>query len=56
MKLEGLLKIIKEADGHFKKKAAGGMNKYLRLRNWLIGAYIVEFDQGGEKLFPRQWK
>lgn len=49
MKFEGLLKIIKEADGHFKKKAAGSINKYLSLRNWLIGGYIFEFEQRGQE-------
>ena len=28
--------------------AAGAVNRYLTLRNWFIGAYIVEFEQNGE--------
>ncbi|MBF0104441.1 MAG: DUF1016 family protein [Deltaproteobacteria bacterium] len=28
--------------------AAGAVNQYLVLRNWLIGAFIVEFEQNGQ--------
>lgn len=29
-------------------RAAGAVNRHLVLRNWLIGAYIVEYEQNGE--------
>src|SRR6266545_6790409 len=28
--------------------AAGAVNRFLLLRNWLIGAYVIEFEQHGE--------
>ena len=28
--------------------AAGAVNRHLLLRNWLIGAYLVEFEQNGQ--------
>lgn len=49
MQFDSLIIIIKETDLYFKDKAAGSINKYHSLRNWLIGAYIVEFEQGGEE-------
>jgi hypothetical protein len=29
-------------------RAAAAVNQGLVLRNWLVGAYVVEFEQGGE--------
>lgn len=38
------------ADVHQRAQAgaAGAVNRHLILRNWLIGAYLVEFEQNGE--------
>ena len=43
-----LISAIAEIHARTKASAAGAVNKYLTLRNWAIGAYIVEFEQSGE--------
>lgn len=48
MKFELLLNSIRQTDELLRAKSAATINKYLTLRNWLIGAYIVEFEQKGE--------
>lgn len=42
--IQSLLKIHTEA----KSEAAGAVNRFLILRNWFTGAYLVEFEQNGE--------
>lgn len=48
MNLEGLVKHIINLDTEFKAAANKAVNTLLTLRNWLIGYYIVEFEQNGE--------
>jgi hypothetical protein len=55
-----LISSIAEVHARTQADAAGAVNRHLTLRNWFIGAYIVEFEQNGEdrasygqKLLPR---
>ncbi len=48
MSYESLLSSIAEVDARTRSGAAGAVNQYLTLRNWFVGAYIVEFEQNGE--------
>jgi predicted nuclease of restriction endonuclease-like (RecB) superfamily len=42
-----LLKAIESASAQTLGRAATAVNQALVLRNWLVGAYIVEYEQGG---------
>jgi len=48
MKYAQLLKAIGATSQHLVSRAAAAVNQALVIRNWLIGAYIVEFEQHGE--------
>src|SRR5208337_316110 len=48
MKYAQLVKAIDSASQQLLGHAAVAVNQALILRNWLIGAYIVEFEQQGE--------
>src|SRR5712671_2806764 len=48
MSYELLISSIAEIHARTQAGAAGAVNRYLTLRNWFIGAYIVEFEQNGE--------
>jgi len=39
---------IKLTDGFFKEKISRTIDRHLSIRNWLIGFYIVEYEQNGE--------
>ena len=59
MHLKSLITDIQSLDQHLIHKVASAVNTSLTLRNWLIGAYIVEYEQNGsdraeygEKLMP----
>jgi predicted nuclease of restriction endonuclease-like (RecB) superfamily len=43
-----LIATIEQVHGHLQASAANAVNQALTIRNWLIGHYIVEFEQGGE--------
>ena len=43
-----LLSAIAQAHTSAIGRAAAAVNQGLVLRNWLVGAYVVEFEQGGE--------
>jgi len=43
-----LISSISDAHAHALSYAARAINRHLVLRNWLIGAYLVEFEQKGE--------
>ncbi len=43
-----LISSIQQTHQDSLKGAAGAVNRYLILRNWVIGAYLVEFEQNGE--------
>src|SRR6266404_1913765 len=60
MKYQQLVKAIDSASRQLLGRAAAVVNQSLVIRNWLIGAYIVEFEQNGEdrakygvRLLPR---
>lgn len=44
---EGLAKTIQETNTYFLNKAQQQVNTALTIRNWLIGFYIVEYEQNG---------
>ncbi len=43
-----LTSTIEQVHNHLQAKAASAINQALTIRNWLIGLYIVEFEQAGE--------
>lgn len=45
--LEHLAAIIQETNAYFLNKAQQQVNTALTIRNWLIGLYIVEYEQNG---------
>ena len=47
MKFEKVISRIKDIDAEFRNEAGKSVNRLLTLRNWLIGYYIVEFEQNG---------
>ena len=58
--LEGLVNAIQETNRFFLDQVQKQVNTLLTLRNWIIGYYIVEYEQKGqdraeygEKLFTR---
>jgi hypothetical protein len=48
MKLQRLIKQIELVDTELRSEASKAVNRMLTIRNWLIGYYIVEFEQNGE--------
>jgi len=46
--IEILISQIQSLDGSLKQEANRAVNRLLTLRNWLIGYYIVEYEQKGE--------
>ena len=45
--LNNLAEIIVETHDIFQKAAVRSVNKFLSIRNWLIGYHIVEYEQHG---------
>jgi hypothetical protein len=43
-----LISTIERVHGQLQASAASAVNQALTMRNWLIGYYIVEFEQNGE--------
>lgn len=48
MKFERLINSIKDTSQHFQTNAVKAININLTLRNWMVGYFIVEFEQRGE--------
>jgi hypothetical protein len=48
MKYNQLVKAIDSASQQLLGRAAAAVNQALVMRNWLIGAYIIEFEQRGQ--------
>lgn len=48
MNFEILLNTIQKTHSVFQQNAVKAVNTYLTMRNWLMGYYIVEFQQNGE--------
>lgn len=43
-----LVNTIRETHTSLQQSALKSVNKHLTMRNWLVGFYIVEFEQNGE--------
>lgn len=48
MNLAEIIFNIKQTKNVFQRNALAAVNSHLTIRNWLIGFYIVEFEQNGE--------
>lgn len=48
MKFELLITTIEKTNNTLQKRALSSVNQLLVIRNWLIGYYLVEFEQKGE--------
>jgi len=48
MKYQSLISNIDETHQTLQQSAVKAVNSHITLRNWLIGYYIVEFEQNGE--------
>ena len=48
MKYQQLVTAIEAANEHLVGRAVAAVNQALVLRNWIVGAYLVEFEQNGE--------
>ena len=48
MKFHQLIKAISLVHSSLQNNAVKAVNRHLTFRNWLIGYYIVEFEQQGE--------
>lgn len=48
MNYHELITTVSQVHQAAQRSAVGAVNRYLILRNWLIGAYLVEFEQRGE--------
>ena len=49
MNFNQLITQLQSLDGSLKQHVAQSANIGLTLRNWLVGAYIIEFEQNGEE-------
>jgi hypothetical protein len=49
MNFDGLVSVIEQTHLHFQQQAVKAVNVSLTVRNWLVGCYIVEFEQHGEE-------
>src|SRR5699024_5605265 len=48
MNIENLIGKIQQVDANLTQQANKAVNQLLTVRNWLIGFYIVEYEQDGE--------
>ncbi len=48
MNFESLVSVVEQTHLRFKQQAVKAVNVSLTVRNWLVGYYIVEFEQKGE--------
>ncbi len=46
--LDHLVQAIQQTNQHFLDQVQRQVNRALTLRNWIIGCYITEYEQGGE--------
>jgi predicted nuclease of restriction endonuclease-like (RecB) superfamily len=49
MRIDNLVQQIQQIDASLSWQANKAVNQLLTIRNWLIGCYIVEFEQKGEE-------
>ncbi|MEI6167700.1 MAG: PDDEXK nuclease domain-containing protein [bacterium] len=48
MNIEMLVELIHQTDEKLQRRAAVAVDRSLVIRNWLVGLYLVEFEQHGE--------
>lgn len=48
LNFDNLVAVIEQTHQHFQQQASKAVNVSLTLRNWLVGFYIVEFEQKGQ--------
>ncbi|MGN6530656.1 MAG: DUF1016 N-terminal domain-containing protein [Ginsengibacter sp.] len=48
MNFQQLVSTIQVASNELQRSAAKAVNVHLTIRNWLVGFYIVEFEQKGK--------
>ena len=48
MTFDDLLQQIRHTHSHLQQSAVKAVNVHITIRNWLVGYYIVEFEQKGE--------
>ena len=48
MEFKRLTHQIIDVSSYFRQSAVRAINTHLTLRNWIIGAYIVEYEQHGK--------
>lgn len=48
MNFDELVKHIEQISTVFKQSANTSINIHVTVRNWVVGFYIVEFEQNGE--------
>lgn len=48
MNYSGLIKAIQSANTHLQRRVVAAANQALVIRNWVVGAYLVEFEQNGK--------
>ena len=48
MNFEQLLQVCEQAHNYLQGTAVSAVNQSLTIRNWLLGHYIVEYEQNGE--------
>jgi hypothetical protein len=53
MNFEFLVNTIQDTHNKLQQNAVKAVNVHLTLRNWLVGFYIVEYEQKGEKLLDQ---
>lgn len=49
MNYAALIKAIQSATSHLQSRVATAANQALVLRNWVVGAYLVDFEQNGKE-------
>ena len=50
MNFSALVQTIQQTHDALQQQAVKAINRSLTIRNWLIGFYIVEFEQKGEDM------
>jgi len=48
LNFNSLVSLVEQTHLHFQQQAAKAVNVSLTIRNYLIGFYLVEFEQKGE--------
>ncbi|MDR1022722.1 MAG: hypothetical protein LBL94_05565 [Prevotellaceae bacterium] len=54
MDFNNLKQCVQQLSAAFRQSAMVAVNSHLTMRNWLVGFYIVEFEQNGEDRAKRK--